>query len=655
MEVNYSPVGSAPLIPLQIAMGSAITYLDEDEPIAGTELGLSLISDFSATRFEYQTIVDDDNSNVAMVTFWIPRSVKSVFPRDYSLTNKEGKKIQFNIEHCGNILPRTGAPGEPPRHETKSEHWRRVGENRNPSYKNRLTVIAPASSQSAPQKRRFGLLKESYVDSSSQHVSYTYAEENYPWILFLDPLPEIEYIDVFSTHFGHFETLGATKGDFQKQHTVRNDHTSKQMRIMSFQLPSGRQCQINRIEGTEDSSYLTKVDALHIYTFKDCQLIVLVPPYIDYRTLLVTEAKLVVTTVWMFEPFVKNNVRSTRPEVSLPKAAPSKSPSKSPAKDKPSGPCGEQTKLTCHQKDASETSPQVPAYTSAAAAPPPTPLSHNIQPHQSNPFPCSVASVSESQIPSGQTLKPPPSQEGTRDTSRTDCEHRDELKQARVPKVTPTVSPTVTWTNPPGSQTSPQMEQLTGNMAVDLEGTEGIEESGMIGNNEDCEMPPVAPHGCVTPDSKGIHHGRNADSSQKDPRPAGKSNGSQQITPMKGSKSRKDPSLHQECEKGEVKRSGSTTHLSPLLDPISPFSSLPGNATPRSEKAIKHVDSDPITVTPPSQRNQTNNGTPPGILITAPNTKVPEEKPVKLQYILRTPPCETKKWENETIVPILYV
>ena len=119
---------------------------------------------------------------------------------------------------------------------------------------------------------------------------------------------------------------------------------------------------------------------------------------------------------------------------------------------------------------------------------------------------------------------------------------------------------------------------------------------------------------------------RNADSSQKDPRPAGKSNGSQQIAPMKGSKSRKDPSLHQECEKGEVKRSGSTTHLSPLLDPISPFSSLPENATPRSEKAIKHVDSDPITVTPPSQRNRTNNGTPPGILITAPNTKVPEEK-----------------------------
>ena len=91
MEVNYSPVGSAPLIPLQIAMGSVITYLDEDEPIAGTELGLSLISDFSATRFEYQTIVDDDNSNVAMVTFWIPRSVKSVSRVTILLRTKKEK------------------------------------------------------------------------------------------------------------------------------------------------------------------------------------------------------------------------------------------------------------------------------------------------------------------------------------------------------------------------------------------------------------------------------------------------------------------------------------------------------------------------------------------------------------------------------------
>ena len=324
MEVHYSPVGSMPLIPLQIMKSSVITYLVDDEPIAGTELGLALVKDFSATRFECQTVVDDDNSNVAMVTFWIPRSVKCAFPRDCSLTNKDGKKTRFTIKHCGNILPQTGAPGEPPRHETKSEHWRRVGENRNPSYKNRLTVIAPASSQSSPQKRRFGLLKESYVDSSNQHVSYTYAEETYPWILFLDFLPEIEYIDVFSTHFGHFETVSAATGDFQKQCTVRHDNISKQMRIMSFQLPSGRQCQINRVEGMDDSRYLTKVDALHIYPFKDCQLVVLVHPYIDYRTLLTSEVKLVVSTIWMFEPFAKADPRYTRPDVSPPQVSPSK-------------------------------------------------------------------------------------------------------------------------------------------------------------------------------------------------------------------------------------------------------------------------------------------------------------------------------------------
>ena len=95
MEVHYSPVGSMPLIPLQITKSSVITYLCDDEPIVGTELGLALVKDFSATRFECQTVVDDDNSNVAMVTFWIPRSVKCVFPHDYSLTNKDGKKIRF--------------------------------------------------------------------------------------------------------------------------------------------------------------------------------------------------------------------------------------------------------------------------------------------------------------------------------------------------------------------------------------------------------------------------------------------------------------------------------------------------------------------------------------------------------------------------------
>ena len=39
MEVNYSPVGSMPLIPLQVAKSSVIDCIDEGEPIINTELG----------------------------------------------------------------------------------------------------------------------------------------------------------------------------------------------------------------------------------------------------------------------------------------------------------------------------------------------------------------------------------------------------------------------------------------------------------------------------------------------------------------------------------------------------------------------------------------------------------------------------------------
>ena len=95
MEVNYSPVGSMPLIPLQIAKSSVIDCIDEGEPIINTELGLSLASTFSATRFEFQIIVDEDNSNIAMITFWAPRDASFSFPRDHSFTNNEGKKISF--------------------------------------------------------------------------------------------------------------------------------------------------------------------------------------------------------------------------------------------------------------------------------------------------------------------------------------------------------------------------------------------------------------------------------------------------------------------------------------------------------------------------------------------------------------------------------
>ena len=111
MEVTYSPVGSMPLIPLQIAKSSVIDCIDEGEPIINTELGLSLASTFSATRFEVQTIVEDDNSNVAMITFWVPRDLNFSFPCNHTFTDNEGMKFSFAVEHFGCILPANWCSG----------------------------------------------------------------------------------------------------------------------------------------------------------------------------------------------------------------------------------------------------------------------------------------------------------------------------------------------------------------------------------------------------------------------------------------------------------------------------------------------------------------------------------------------------------------
>ena len=321
MEVTFSPVGSMPLIPLQIAKSSVIDLIDEGEPMINTELGLSLASTFSATRFEFQTIVDDNNSNVAMIIFWVPRDVNFSFPCNHTFTDNEGMKFSFTVEHCGCILPQTGAPGEPPRHETKGEHWRRVGEHLNPSYKNRLTVIAPASAQNSSQRRRFGLLKESHMDYLNQPVSYTYAEETYPWILFLNSLPESDYLDVFLTRFGQCETVKAEGGNYLQHSSQRLESLAKHTRIVLLQLPSGKQCQINRVEGTEGAPYLTKVDALHIYPFKDCQLMLIVPPLLDYRVLLTSTTRLVVSKIWSYEPSNNTNVNSTPIKPTTPQAS----------------------------------------------------------------------------------------------------------------------------------------------------------------------------------------------------------------------------------------------------------------------------------------------------------------------------------------------
>ena len=303
MVVNYSPIGSFPSIPLQISKSSILSFVNNEDDIGSTDLGNALTTALAAAKFEFQVVSGEDNTNTPMLTFWVPNDIKMNFPSNFSVKNKDGTTTSLTIEHCGNILPQTGAPGEPPRHETKSEHWRRVGEKSNPSFKNRLTVIAPASIQSAPQKRRFGVLKDAVANFNGQQCSYTYAEETFPWILFLERPPEHEILHTFLTHFGDTEAVQSGKGDYCKQSFLQSESVSKSTRIVMLEIPSGKKCQINRIEGAEDSLYLTKVDALKIYSFRASYIAVLVPPFIDFRALLSLDNKAEVSVIWKFRDF----------------------------------------------------------------------------------------------------------------------------------------------------------------------------------------------------------------------------------------------------------------------------------------------------------------------------------------------------------------
>ena len=314
MVVNYSPIGSFPSIPLQISKSSILSLINNEDDIGSTDLGNALTTALAAAKFEFQVVAGEDNSNIPMLTFWVPNDIKMNFPSNFSVKNKDGTTTSFTIEHCGNILPQTGAPGEPPRHETKGEHWRRVGEKSNPSFKNRLTVIAPASIQSAPQKRRFGLLKDAVVNLNGQQYPYTYAEETFPWILFLERPPEHEVLHAFLTHFGDTEAVQSGKGDYCKQSFLQSESISKSTRIVMLELPSGKKCQVNRIEGAEDSLYLTKVDALQIYSFRASYIAILVPPFIDFRALLSLDNKAEVSVIWKFRDFSSTSLIKSQSE-----------------------------------------------------------------------------------------------------------------------------------------------------------------------------------------------------------------------------------------------------------------------------------------------------------------------------------------------------
>ena len=441
LTLSYSPIGSFPNIPLQITKSSILPLIDNESDIVSTDLGYALITTLEATKFEFQVVVSDDNSNIPVLTFLVPYDIKQKFPSKFSTKTKDGSQTTFTIEHCGNILPQTGAPGEPPRHETKGEHWRRVGEKSNPSFKNRLTVIAPASVQSAPQKRRFGFLKDAVGTFNGQQCSYTYAEETFPWILFLERPSESDVLHTFLTHFGDVEAVQGGQGDYRKQSFLQTDSVSKSTRIIMLELPSGKKCQVNRIDGAEDALYLTKVDALKIYSFKVSYIVLLVPPFIDLGALLSLDSKAEILVVWKFFNFGSTSSAKGQSEQQLNMPSIPQSGHHVPTKNPKSN--------ATHNAGAAigvdQPSPELSSRTEAQNGTPSTPLSQQVKPYQN-----SVPTFDHSNDPL------PSREPKNADINATENEHLQltpqELPQQENEQCIPTVSLTAPWTQLPTSQ-----------------------------------------------------------------------------------------------------------------------------------------------------------------------------------------------------------
>ena len=561
MVVNYSPIGSFPSIPLQISKSSILSLIDNEDDVVSTDLGNALTTALAATKFEFQVVASEDNSNIPMLTFWVPNDIKMKFPSNFSVKNKYGTTTSFTIEHCGNILPQTGAPGEPPRHETKGEHWRRVGEKSNPSFKNRLTVIAPASIQSAPQKRRFGLLKDAVVNFNGQQCSYTYAEETFPWILFLERPPEHEVLHTFLTHFGDIEAVQSGKGDYSKQSFLQSESVSKFTRIVMLELPSGKKCQVNRIEGTEDSLYLTKVDALQIYSFKASYIAILVPPFIDFRALLSLDNKAEVSVIWKFRDFSSTNLsRSQSGKQQDVQGTPQPSQKYSAQNPKNDASSNAEAEVGFCQP-----SPEYSARIGTQNETPNTPLSQRVNPYQNT-------------LPTPENLNDTPLNGQQEHTNINYPDNKEEENVHVQPtwhephqhegdyQGRPTVSPTATWT------------QLPTRQPPKAEGTQA---------NEKADVPTTSPQlpQMSTPPKKIAQAPDQLRSSQKE--------------------CPKDPPTARTGENKETNKAVTTAPQAsdPILTPTSPqLENDPGHAFPGNT-----VDDDLIEVTPINEPRSTGN------------------------------------------------
>ena len=224
-------------------------------------------------------------------------------------------------------------------------------------------------------------LRTQHIDLQTQQVSYTYSEETYPWILFLESIPVKDTLDIFLNHFSHFEAVNSAKGDFCKQNVLRFEQVSKFTRIMMFEIPTGRQCQINRVDGLESSLYLTKVDALQIYPFKACYLVMLVPPHFDFSAMLTADTKVEAIAAWKFITFDNSGTNGKTT------AVPSTSSTQPQllTKDKRTDQGAKLPRTPPVPPSSKKEIDQLPAYAALGTTPPPTPPSQQVNPYQNSP------------------------------------------------------------------------------------------------------------------------------------------------------------------------------------------------------------------------------------------------------------------------------
>ena len=193
--------------------------------------------------------------------------------------------------------------------------------------------------------------------------------------------------------------------------------------------------------------YLTKVDALQIYSFKASYIVILVPPFIDFRALLSLDNKAEVLVVWKFRDFCSANLgRSQSGRLQDVQRTPQPS-----QKCSTKNPKSDATSNADAEVGFNQPSPEPSARIGVQRETPNTPLSQQVNPYQNS-------------LPTPDHTNDTPL-DGQQEHSSINCpdnkEKEDEQLRSTLQELPqhegdhqcrPTVSPTASWTQLPTSQ-----------------------------------------------------------------------------------------------------------------------------------------------------------------------------------------------------------